>query len=126
VAYNKARAAELPQCDVACGACPPPDGSGARRYFVPNCVQGECVVEDIRTSDATACTTADDCRLRQGTGCCEGCGNDELVAVRNDGSFEKQVCGDFIPPCDDCLPSIPSDAGPSCEGGHCRIVYSLK
>jgi hypothetical protein len=126
VAYNKAYAAELPQCDVACGACPPlQPGLGTMQYFLPNCLRGECVVEDIRTSDATACATAEDCRLRHGTGCCEGCSNDDLVAVRNDGSFDKQVCGDFIPPCDPCAPPPTNGAVALCEAGHCQVGYLL-
>lgn len=129
-AYNKKyaqQASACPNADVACGPCPQPEGDGASKYFVPNCVNDECVVEDIRTSDVTACTSANDCKLRSGTGCCEGCGSqNDFVSVRNDGSLEKLVCGDIQPPCDACVVLPPSGAIPDCNRGHCGIVYLLK
>jgi hypothetical protein len=125
LAYNRAYAAQFPQCDVLCGACPEPvPGQGMLQYFIPNCIAGECVVQDIR--DATACATADDCRLRHGIGCCEGCGGDGLIAVRNDGSFEKLVCGELIPPCDPCAAPTPDGAFAFCDVGHCQLGYVLK
>lgn len=130
-AYNRKFATEAAACpnqDVACGACPNPEGDGAYKYFVPNCVNNECVVEDIRKSDVTACTSANECRLRSGTGCCEGCGGpNDFVSVRNDGSFEELVCGAVQPPCDPCVAMPPSDARATCnDDGHCGIVYLLK
>lgn len=130
-AFNKAHfqeASACPNADVACGACPTPEGELTYKYFVPNCVNNECVVEDIRKSDVTACNSADDCVLRSGTGCCESCGGvNEFVSVRNDGSLEELVCGTVQPPCDPCVSTPPSDARPHCnEDGHCSIVYLLK
>ncbi|HEX2877844.1 MAG TPA: BPTI/Kunitz-type proteinase inhibitor domain-containing protein [Polyangiaceae bacterium] len=130
-AYNLKYALEASACpsgDVACGACPNPEGDGAYKYFVPNCVNNECVVEDIRKSDVTACNSADDCVLRSGTGCCEGCGGpNDFVSVRNDGSLQELVCGAVQPPCDPCVAMPPSDARPHCnDDGHCGIVYLLK
>jgi Kunitz/Bovine pancreatic trypsin inhibitor domain len=130
VAYNKANEAKVSPCgngDVACGACPNPEGETTRKYFVPNCVNGECVVEDIRESDVTACTSSDDCQLRHGTACCESCGNDDLVAIRNDGSLGARVCGDLIPPCLPCEPIPGSDATATCDANdHCGLVHGLK
>lgn len=131
VAYNKQYTEKSPLCpqeqDVSCGACPEPGSQGALKYFVPNCVAGECVIEDIRASDVTACKFNDDCRLRNGTACCEACGGGEVVSVRSDGSFEELVCGDVVPPCLACEPSIPSDARATCgQDGHCSVVYLLK
>jgi hypothetical protein len=127
IAYNKQYEAEARQCvgDVACGACAPVDPQrNTRQFFIPNCVRGECVVEDIRESDVSACTTADDCRLRNGTGCCEGCGPSDFVAVRNDGSLTKLVCGELIPPCAACEPQPPEGAAALCSSrGHCIVNY---
>jgi Kunitz/Bovine pancreatic trypsin inhibitor domain len=129
VAYNRQYADKVSSCglrDVACGACPNPEGESTRKYFVPNCVNGECVVEDIRESDVTACSISDDCQLRHGTGCCESCGYDDLIAIRNDGSLEKLVCGDVIPPCLPCERLI-GDATATCDAnGHCGLVHGLK
>jgi hypothetical protein len=127
-AYNKAYHADVSTCgdtDVACGPCPQPaPHEGSVRYFVADCVQGQCAVVDLRTSELTACETAQDCRLRNGTQCCEGCapGND-LVAVRNDGSFERAVCGNGPYTCAACLPAPPPGAAATCVEGHCTVDY---
>jgi hypothetical protein len=126
-AYNKRYQAQAQPCsgaDVGCGACLPVEAAqNTRLYFVPNCVRGECVVEDIRESDVSACETNADCRLRRGTGCCAGCG--ELVAVRGDGSLEKLVCGDVVPPCVVC-DDLPPAAEAQCSAeGHCIVRYLM-
>lgn len=131
ISYNKAFASKVSTCagDVACGACPPPEADGALKYFVPDCVQNQCAVADLRTSAVTACKTDMDCRLRTGHGCCPSCNPSELLAVRNDGSFEKLVCGDQLPPCAACLP-VPNDPGAVSNAvavcgatGHCEVAY---
>jgi hypothetical protein len=93
-------------------------------YFVPDCVKGQCIVEDLRTSVVTACKASDECKLRHGTGCCEGCGTGDEVSVRNDGSFEKLVCSNAPVACPACAPA-PSGAIPVCDttSGHCSIAY---
>lgn len=127
-AYNRAYAAEISQCgtaDIACAACAPVAGN-TLPYFVPNCVRGECIVEDLRTSSVTACKDASECRLRHGSHCCEGCGGqDNLIAVRSDGSFEELVCGDEPVACPACLPQPVPGAQATCASGHCEVVYLL-
>ncbi|MES1183015.1 MAG: BPTI/Kunitz domain-containing protein [Myxococcales bacterium] len=111
---------------VACAPCPPPQGPGTLQYFVPDCVAGQCVVTDVRTSDVTACKTSDECKLRHGTGCCEGCGTTDVISVRNDGSFEKLVCSGAPVPCPACIPG-PTDAVPYCGAdGHCAVAIPLQ
>lgn len=127
VAYNVKYANKNVTCDgaVACGACPPPEGEPTLYNFVPTCVKQQCMVEDIRTSAATACKTDADCKLRSGTGCCPSCAPDApLIAVRNDGSFEKMVCGTQLPPCAACgVPTDPYVEAWCGETGHCEVVY---
>jgi hypothetical protein len=108
---------------IACAPCPlPPAGEGTLKYFVPNCIAGQCVVEDLRKSPVTACKTSNECKVRNGTGCCEGCNGGDPVAVRNDGSFEKLVCSPSSV-CAGCLPE-PSSAVPYCgQDGHCQAVF---
>jgi hypothetical protein len=129
LAHNKAFAGKIGTCgagDIACAPCPAPlPGQGSLKYFVPDCVQGQCAVLDLRTSDYTACETAQDCRLRNGTACCEGCGGGEPIAVRNDGSFEKLVCGSEPVACPACDPIAPPDAAAACIEGHCTAVYAV-
>jgi hypothetical protein len=129
ISYNREYQNEVAVCagDVACAPCPAPlPGQGSLMYFVPDCVQGQCAVQDIRTSPVTACKTADECRLRTGTACCEGClGSGPVVAVRSDGSFEKLVCGDeLVPvaPCMACIPYPPMGAVAVCVEGHCQAA----
>ncbi|HYQ16864.1 MAG TPA: BPTI/Kunitz domain-containing protein [Polyangiaceae bacterium] len=98
-------------------------GNATLRNFVPDCVAGQCVVVDIRQSPTTACTDSSQCRLRSGTGCCEACDGGDLIAVRDDGSFEDLVCGGVLPPC--CAPLPPSsDASVTCANGRCAVAYS--
>lgn len=94
-----------------------------RQYFVPTCNVGQCGVLDIRTSDVTACDSADDCRLRLGTDCCEGCSDERLVAVRKGDAFDQLVCGDGGHACDDCAAQYPADARADCVAGRCVVSY---
>jgi hypothetical protein len=124
IAYNKAYMGKVSTCPggVACAPCPPPPSAGTLRYFVPNCLDGRCVVEDLRTSDVTACKTAMDCKLRTGNGCCPSCNADQLISVRNDGTFEHLVCGDMPLPCAACLPaSDPTVTAVCSPDGHCGV-----
>jgi hypothetical protein len=138
IAYNKQYAANLFLCggtagaaappgDIACVPClEPPADSGSLKYFVPNCVQGACVVEDIRTSSVSLCKTGQDCTLRSGNGCCESCGGSQAIAVNNTGAFQKLVCGDMLPPCAACEPAA-SGAIAYCNAmtQHCEVTYAL-
>lgn len=109
---------------VACSPCPaPPPGTGTAQYFVPDCVAGQCRVTDVRTAAVTECKTNDQCKLRRGTACCESC-DATLIAVRNDGSFEKLVCGAILPPCAACPENPATGAVAACVNGHCTVAYS--
>jgi hypothetical protein len=129
IAYNKKYESEVfRQCqliDIACAPCPmPPGGQGTLSDFVPDCVRGQCVVEDIRQSPVTACMLAKDCRLRRGSGCCESCSGGDVIAVSTNGSFEKLVCGNLQPPCAACFPEPPANVEASCVSGHCQVSDS--
>ena len=111
--------------DIACAPCyQPPEYEQQLKYFIPDCVRGQCVVHDIRKSAVTACNTEQDCRLRSGTQCCEGCGSD-LVSVANNGGLEKLVCGDMPTACPAiaCAPN-PSTGVSYCDAGHCAVAYA--
>jgi hypothetical protein len=132
IAYNRAYGAEIQQCDgrdIACAPCALPEpGQGALQYLVPLCEAQQCVVEDIRASSVTACKADTDCRLRNGTSCCQSCSSENPVAVRVDGSFEKLVCGDEPAICPDCA-ALPSEIHVAVCGasGHCEVALkSLK
>lgn len=109
---------------IACAPCPAPlPGQGTLQYFVPDCLAGQCAVTDLRTSPVTACKSNEECKLRYGLGCCEGCGPGDVAAVRNDGSFEQLVCGSGDVACDACAPQ-PIDAVAYCGAeGHCEVGF---
>jgi hypothetical protein len=128
IAYNKQDQAKAQACTlggVTCGSCPPVEPmTNTRPYFVPNCVRGECVVEDIRENDVTACKTSEDCRVRNGTACCQACGFGDVVAVRRDGSLERLVCDELPPTCLDCVAVPPEGAEAQCnDQGRCVVRY---
>lgn len=112
---------------IACPPCAAPaPGQGTAKYFIPDCVKGQCVVADLRKSPLTACMSQTDCRLRNGTQCCEGCGGSEQwVAVRSNGGFEKQACGSTDLGCPACLPQPPVNVVPYCNPttAHCEVAY---
>ena len=124
IAHNVKYQDQLDRCQEVDCVGPGEDLNGERKFFVPECVQKECRVVDLRTSEVTACDMDDDCRLRLGAGCCEGCGAaTDLISVRKGASFENLVCGDEIPPCLPCVGTIPESAVPICQQGHCSIAY---
>jgi hypothetical protein len=107
----------------ACEPCPPVMG-GVLKYFVPDCVQNQCVVVDLRSSPLTACKTSDECALRYGTGCCSSCSSSDVIGLRKDANLEKLVCGDGPIGCPACAPP-PDGALPVCTPeGRCGVAYA--
>ncbi|MEO6601126.1 MAG: BPTI/Kunitz domain-containing protein [Polyangiaceae bacterium] len=107
---------------VNCGQCQmtTPD-EATSKYFKPVCVSGQCSVLDVRTSAAlTQCDTADDCALRDGVGCCQGCDGTNFLAVNKTANF----C-DAPQACDGCVSSPPKSIGVACSAGTCVLVHSL-
>jgi hypothetical protein len=135
-AYNKKYAGQLQQCaleapgaappdDIACAPClPSPNDSGTLKYFVPNCVQGQCVVEDIRTSPVSACKLDEECYVRNGNSCCGSCSK-QSIALSKNGAFEELVCGDTQPSCDACAPPLNADTAVCGRTGHCELQLAL-
>ena len=125
LAFNVAGDAAGAAAPVACAPCVAmPEGT--LHNFIPSCVANQCGIEDIRVSAVTACKTSEECRLRTGSSCCEGCGAGNLIAVRKDGSFEKLVCGNQPIACDACAP-IPTPGAIAICGasGHCEVAYAV-
>ena len=124
IAYNQEYASRARLCgDVACGPCPEPDGEPTVKYFAATCVNERCVVEDLRKNPVTACTQDTECTLRRGSHCCTSCGGGglhDVIAVRNDGSFEELLCSDDVG-CPECA-SLPIEASAACSSGRCVIA----
>ena len=116
--YSAQLCANVGQC-APCQALDETKTTG--KYFKPVCVEGACSVVDIRTTKLTACSEVkNDCVLRNGTGCCQGCGQTGWVAVNQSADF----CGDGPVPCPACASMPPGGLVASCgEDGACRLDY---
>jgi hypothetical protein len=127
LAVDAAQANEFAkQCGpIACAPCPAPTpGSETRPYFVATCQAGQCVPVDLRASEATACQGADDCALRIGASCCEGCGGTgtDVIAIGDVAELTALVCDSEPPPCPTCAPQYPPDTDAVCISGRCVTV----
>jgi hypothetical protein len=112
---NRVRAEDARNCPggVACGACPTiSELERTRQNFFVSCGYGTCRILDVRETNATYCTTDDDCHLRLGAGCCEACNGPGLIAVANTDYLDSTVCRDVS--CDDCVPQIPAGFRAAC------------
>jgi len=99
--YEDAFRSQTCQGTVACGPCaaPPPDVLSAQANFVALCESGRCQAVDLRSSRFSECKAATDCELQYGTGCCDGCGNNDLIAINPAANLHHEICGDIEPPC---------------------------
>jgi hypothetical protein len=111
-------------CNVQCGACN--DVSEFQRtgqWFVPYCGHGKCGVRDLRRSTATECDSDDDCTLREGSSCCEGCDGTGFVALSND-EYVEAACGEDFE-CDPCVSPDRENYVAACsDNGHCVVRAS--
>lgn len=112
-------------CDVACGPCPEvTEIERTGQYFVPACDAGTCSVRDLRSTSATECDSDDDCRLRDGAGCCEGCDGLGLVAISST-ELLYEACPEEIA-CDACVPPESEDYEAACSAeGRCVVRHDL-
>ena len=130
IAVNPSYQASVPpSCGpVACEPCPSIDELAAtRQYFTAGCTDGQCSVVDIRETDATACRTDADCRLRAGAECCEACDGSGLVAVNGATFFDALGCSadGEGPICPRCAPTYPAGYAAVCREARCRIEKTL-
>jgi hypothetical protein len=117
-AYDSSRS---PECQlVDCAFCDPP----GLEQFGTRCNMGQCEVYDVRESDLSVCENDDDCRLRNGIGCCESCSADDWVAISIDPmKLSELVCGDEPLACPPCVAIVPEGLAAACgDNGHCAVV----
>lgn len=116
-----------PRCNVdgvTCGACEDVGELDRNsQYFVASCEQGSCQVLDLRTTANTECDSHDDCSLRNGSACCEGCDGTGLVALSSRELVRATCEADFA--CDLCGPSISELYAAGCDAeGRCFVGYA--
>ena len=107
---------------VACGACADYEGAPERPWYGAKCEAGHCVVFDARV--AATCTDSSQCRLRNGVGCCEGCGAtsaQDLVAISSLETLEAEACSSAETGCPACDPQYPPGAEAVCVEGLCAV-----
>jgi hypothetical protein len=102
-----------------------PEAQQTAQYYAADCRAGRCVVVDVRTTAATSCLDNNDCYLRDGLGCCEGCDGQGFVALSHNADVALLTCGSGpIPPCLPCDSPIPSNYVPQCVANHCAVVIN--
>ncbi len=109
---------------VACEQCPPlAPNEQVMKYLYGACVEGQCTVRDLREQTVTECTAGEDCVLRCGAGCCEGCAAaGGVVAVAAEAELTGALCGGVPGTCDACDCEIPPEYAAECVEGHCVAV----
>jgi hypothetical protein len=109
-----------PECN--CEPCPDvTETETARQYFIAECHSGQCELVDLR-DDFTECSTGEDCLLREGSDCCEGCDGRGYIAVSSFEFVGEERCDDVA--CDPCLSSVPAGLSAQCDldTNHCAVV----
>jgi hypothetical protein len=110
-----------------CPQCPAfqPDYPRASMNFFTLCQEGKCVAIDLRFSQYSHCETAKDCRWRFGLGCCEGCGDGELVTYNPASSLDRDVCPNKPQKCPpvsaDCKANRHPQQPPECVANRCQL-----
>ena len=122
VAMNWQAYEDRPLCKVECGACADVDEVDMTRdYFIARCVENTCTVVDVR-DDYADCATGEDCRLRDGNGCCEECDGSGYIAVSSLDFVSEQACPEIL--CPACASPLPEGLSAQCnlETGRCEKV----
>ena len=125
-ALNRAYA-DVDSCPgVLCGGCEPYEGAPERPYFGALCKNQRCELFDVREKpELVGCDRDADCRLRQGLGCCEGCGNDgPWIALNEKAQSTNQLASlvcDVPATCATCDSVPPDDLEPRCIEGRCVV-----
>jgi hypothetical protein len=109
-------------CDVACGPCPDPgaDAVPVAGNFFAACIDRECRLMDLRGSEAAKCEADDDCKLRDGAGCCEGCGG-QPVSVSDESVLQSLLECPADLPCPTCDPRFDPTYRARCRDEQCVV-----
>jgi hypothetical protein len=130
-AINAKHVAEWPAHEgctgTQCKQCPSiqPDYPRSSMNFFGLCQEGKCAAIDLRFSTYSRCETANDCRFRFGLGCCEGCGDRELVTYNPASSLDKDVCPNKPARCPpvsaECRSYRHPQQPPECVANRCQL-----
>ena len=88
------------------------------------CQEGKCVAVDLRYSKYSKCETFKDCSLRFGLGCCEGCGDEDLVTYNPKSGLNTEICattGKCPPVSPVCLANRAPHQNAECVLNQCQL-----
>jgi hypothetical protein len=110
---------------TTCEPCPPRQKGVPRSdtNFFALCEKHRCVAIDLRYSKYSQCKTNADCGVRWGLGCCEGCGDEDLVIYNPKSTLNADVCPvkrKCPPTPPECLAERRPSNGGECAGGFCQ------
>jgi len=90
------------------------------QYFIAQCQAGQCTLVDIR-DDYAECMNGEDCLLREGSDCCEGCDGQGYIAVSS-LEFWGDRCD--VVQCDACVSPVPAGLSAQCnlQTDRCEVV----
>jgi hypothetical protein len=112
---------------TTCPTCPVPDLHNPRSdsNFLALCRDARCVAVDLRYSPYSQCKTHADCALRRGVGCCEACGDKDLVTYNPQSSLLSEMCPTKVkcaPPSPACLANRSPLRASECVAGYCQLA----
>jgi hypothetical protein len=127
VKHKTAFAAHEGCAAATCPTCPVPDLHTPRSdsNFLAMCRRGRCVAVDLRYSPYSQCATHADCALRRGVGCCEGCGDKDLVTFNPKSALLADMCPAKVkcaPPSPACLANRGAGRAAECVAGYCQLA----
>jgi hypothetical protein len=124
--YRTEFVARLGCSNTKCDCPPIPEGiPRSDSNFFALCQQSRCVAVDLRRSKYAECETAKDCALRFGLGCCEGCGDKDLVTYNPKSTLTAEICSTKEPKCPPvppaCLAKRHSYQNAECAVNYCQL-----
>jgi hypothetical protein len=117
-------AADANDCGEIFCSCAPFYGEPERPYYGARCVNQQCELYDVRTTDLSLCNSDADCALREGLQCCQCASAGPWVAV-NPQQFAVMSASflDCAPgECPDCEHVYSGLLQAVCVEGRCRVT----
>ncbi|HEY3495933.1 MAG TPA: hypothetical protein VGK73_14645 [Polyangiaceae bacterium] len=131
VAHNVRRTdSVVPLCpEIPCPTCDTPEHQTSSQYYIPGCFSGFCSKVDLRQTQYTECEKDEDCRLRDGAGCCQECSDRGFIAVSST-DFISEFCEADVG-CPECDPTVPSGIEAVCDTavstpGRCVVAQVIE
>ncbi len=114
--------ADLDTCaGVPCRACAGYDSDSERRYYGARCMNQQCQLFDVRSTEIARCESDGDCVLREGLECCECASAGPWVAISTQTILALNFLGCAPGTCPVCDHTPSGDLRASCVDGRCVV-----